>query len=104
MSVDPVLDQKEIAPFLLMPLVENAFKHGLLTDKNLPIKISIASVKSDLKMSIQNAIAQHDKDAVGGIGIENLRKRLQLIYGDRHDFQTLTENNIFIAEFTIRDA
>jgi LytS/YehU family sensor histidine kinase len=103
-SVHPETIHKEIAPFLLMPLVENAFKHGLVTDENHPVEITITPFKNGLRMKIKNAIAQRKKDTVGGIGVENLKKRLQLIYGERHEFETHIKNNSYTTTLTITNA
>jgi LytS/YehU family sensor histidine kinase len=79
--IDPKTANKEVIPFLLLPLVENAFKHGSVNDVATPLKISIKATSDHvLKISVNNAIANREKDAVGGIGLENLKKRLDLMY------------------------
>jgi two-component system LytT family sensor kinase len=79
--IDPKTANKEVIPFLLLPLVENAFKHGSVNDVATPLKISIKMTSDQLlKISVNNAIAHREKDAIGGIGLENLKKRLDLMY------------------------
>jgi LytS/YehU family sensor histidine kinase len=71
-----------IAPMLLLPFVENSFKHGAsgLRDKAW-IKIHLVLDSENLKFSVDNNIAENkDKNSTGGIGLENVRKRLDLTY------------------------
>ncbi len=103
-TVDPQIAEKKIAPFLLMPLVENAFKHGVVIDPANPIKIEVKQTTDGLQMSVINAIANREKDSVGGIGIENLRKRLDLIYTDQHEYKQEIINGIFTTTITIKNA
>lgn len=77
-----------IAPLLLLPLVENAFKHGaskVTTKTTLHIRVEIN--ENDLKFFIENEkpiAATIAKNAKGGIGISNLRQRLELLYPQKH--------------------
>jgi len=73
----------EVAPMLLIPLVENAFKHGGFHDGLMTIQIHIKSNKEELYFFIENTIRQAENENSGkGIGLENLRKRLDLVYGE----------------------
>ncbi|MBX0291282.1 sensor histidine kinase [Hymenobacter sp. HSC-4F20] len=85
-----------IAPLLLLPLVENAFKHGDLTARPLAVHISL-SLASDglLRFSVLNHVAPADAERElprqpGGVGLVNLRRRLELLYPGRYvlDVQT----------------
>lgn len=80
----------EIEPMLLIPLVENAFKHGMGFIQDAVIKIDItASRESGLTFCVENlfnASIQSASDRLPGIGLANLRKRLELIYPGRHAF------------------
>ncbi|MGN7887613.1 sensor histidine kinase [Dyadobacter sp. 22481] len=86
-------DGKEIAPLLLLPLLENAFKHGVSrkSDKGwLHGKIHVGP--SALEVTIENsksntAWSAAAKDGKGGIGLVNLRKRLELLYPSRHSLR-----------------
>lgn len=100
-TIDPQVHHEKIAPFLLMPLIENSFKHGVVTDASRPISISITAVDRGIAMKVSNAIAQREKDPVGGIGVENLRKRLQLIYADQHHFEQHSKDEYFTTTITI---
>lgn len=70
----------KIAPMLLITFVENAFKHG---DWAAPINFNL-NVENGIEFTTENKIGQANKDDSSGIGFENISKRLDLIYPDRH--------------------
>src|SRR5690606_37474719 len=74
-----------VAPFLVLPVLENAIKHGLNnTDGNAYLHLSI-SIETYLDVKLINSTANHSKqNHKGGIGLQNLRKRLELLYPDKH--------------------
>ncbi|MCB9224352.1 MAG: histidine kinase [Crocinitomicaceae bacterium] len=77
----------QIAPMLLLPFIENSFKHSNFEDKvHGWIKISIQTEGDTLHMNITNSasLLGTKKDNTGGVGMENVKKRLQLIYPDKH--------------------
>ncbi|WP_299221933.1 histidine kinase [uncultured Aquimarina sp.] len=82
----------KIAPFILMPFVENAFKHGISNDKVSTIEISIISDKDILTMTVYNTKkinSTKNKDEETGVGLVNVQKRLELLYKDKYE---LTQN------------
>jgi sensor histidine kinase YesM len=79
-------DKIQVAPMLLIPFVENAFKHGGLQEGQMVIRINMEADQKELKFLIENTVppAENEKSE-NGIGMENLRKRLELIYkGNYH--------------------
>ena len=94
-------DQR-IEPLLFIPFVENAFKHGIYTDPNAPIHISVDVEENKVRFVCQNKISNHQKDSVSGIGLDNVNQRLELIYPDRHTCQVVSTNDIFTADLTIQ--
>ncbi|MFB6456807.1 sensor histidine kinase [Chitinophaga sp. Hz27] len=90
----------EIPPYILSPLVENALKHGVASTKN-PINIQLRASKTELIFRIENEIGTQKKDKLGGIGLDNLKKRLQIHYPQGYGLQVSNNNNTFIAELTI---
>lgn len=72
-----------IAPFLLIPFVENAVKHGNLKDPQRPLRIHLRKTPDQLEFVVENEKRLQEKDDLGGIGIPHLRKRLALIYGEQ---------------------
>lgn len=84
------LDQEiHVAPLLFIPLVENAFKHGLLTLSNESFAHFILAVQgNDLFFEAKNSIGTSPVSQAGtGIGLANLHKRLQMIYPGKHLFE-----------------
>lgn len=93
---------KTIAPMLLIPFVENAFKYGVSGRKKTNINIAINITDTRLEFSLNNEIVNEDeKKSSTGIGIKNVRKRLALIYPDRHDLSISIHNNQFEVILTI---
>jgi len=76
---------KRILPLLLIPIVENAFKHGMLKDAENPVIINIAIQSNELKLMVSNKKRTLTKHVVSGIGLENVKTRLQLAYPGKHD-------------------
>lgn len=78
----------KVPPLLFIPFVENAFKHSNLESSgNGFIDIQLKVNGKEVKFQVINTLPGHDftKDKVGGVGLENIRKRLDLLYpGDRH--------------------
>ncbi|NJB83738.1 sensor histidine kinase [Wenyingzhuangia aestuarii] len=90
--------QISIAPMLLIPFVENAIKHSnieRITDTF--IHIELTEIEDAILFSVRNSIASSaiSKDQVGGIGLENVKKRLSIIYPDQHTLAIHTEEGVF---------
>ena len=78
----------KIAPMILVPFVENAFKHGRSAEGTVDIAIRICVTASEIDFFISNKIfASGTKDFAHGIGIQNVKTRLQLIYGPKHHLE-----------------
>jgi two-component system, LytTR family, sensor kinase len=86
-SMEGNIEQARIAPLLLFPLLENACKHGVVDDPKRPVTVELRVAPNQIIFSIRNDKNQHFKDHTGGIGLENVRKRLALLYPDRHTIQ-----------------
>ena len=74
----------QIPPYLLIAFVENAFKHGILTHKDDPYKLSLSAENDHIRFISENMIGKKNKDHQKGIGLDNIRKRLDLLYPDKH--------------------
>lgn len=84
-----------ISPMLLVPFVENAFKHGDFSGKGFMLKISDENQK--LNFQLHNFKKQKSKDSVSGIGIGNVKKRLEILYPKRYKLdinETETEYSV----------
>ena len=103
-SADPVDELIEVAPMLLIPLVENAFKHGDLIDGYLKIETSIKLQDQKLDFTIRNSILPSEPDQEeAGIGLENFRKRLDLNYRGNYSLKNEIRDNWYSAQLQIPD-
>lgn len=105
-SVDFPSDGKgvQVAPLLFITLVENAFKHGTSPTEPSFIRIHLKVGEGQtVECRIENSyFPKKDSDRSGsGIGLENLRKRLLLLYPGRHTITTEREGDRFVAELRI---
>ena len=95
-------EKQEIAPMLLIPFVENAFKHGNLIDGKLKISINIINEDNKLDFEVENtAMNNEERIKNSGIGLENISKRLKLYYHDQFELKTEHKNNVFYAKLII---
>lgn len=93
-TIDVYIDEAEvagqIAPMLLIPFVENAFKHGISYKEPSYIRISMQILNDQIEFDVANSKhertgAEKPSDETGGIGIENTKQRLQLLYGEKQE-------------------
>ncbi|ASZ12482.1 histidine kinase [Chitinophaga pendula] len=96
-------DYMEVPPYILSPLVENALKHGILSAE-ASINMWLDTDGEQLRFRVDNEMGVQKKDKLGGIGLDNLKKRLEIYYPGCHQLQLKTEHNRFIAELSIKIA
>ena len=89
--------EKSIEPMLLIPFVENAFKHGTGDIANPAITISLIADGRwlDFRVSNQFNPNEHTKDNHHGIGLNNIKRRLQLLYPNKHSLTIQQLNNTY---------
>lgn len=94
----------EVAPLLFITLVENAFKHGVSPDQDSFIVIEISCEEEYVRCHIRNSNhPKTDADRSGsGIGLGNLKKRLELIYHDKYELKSVTEDNVYDSTLRIK--
>ena len=86
-DVELMEDWYVIEPMLLIPFVENAFKHGTGMIENPVIDISLKAENNNLLFTVKNKYIEADeaKDKVSGIGMSNVKRRLELLYEKKHN-------------------
>jgi LytS/YehU family sensor histidine kinase len=89
---------QKITPLVLISFVENAFKHGLVTDKEIPISIFLIIEPGKLFFSTINKKSNLNKDDTGGIGLQNVRRRLDLLYKNKYELHIQDKNDIYTCE------
>jgi two-component system, LytTR family, sensor kinase len=96
------ISQYSIAPLLLIPFVENMFKHGVLNQIEKPLIIKIDINNGTLYLATSNFINTLHKDEASGIGLDNVKKRLALLYPDKHTLKIETKENIYTTNLQIK--
>lgn len=100
-SVSGETKGKQIAPLIFIPFIENAFKYGVSTQNASEINISIDIQKNELKLKVNNTKVKEAASHTG-LGIENTKKRLQLIYPGKHSLQLENNKDNFVVTLSIR--
>ncbi len=99
---DPGLDGQQVYPLLFLPLVENAFKY-VGGEYHIAIRASLNS--GNIEFQVTNDVPAHIPESARtdkGIGLENLRRRLELVYPGRHAFTAERKENVFSAALTLQ--
>jgi len=95
-------EESSIAPLLFITLLENALKHGVESIANQAyVKMHLESKNGKVFFSIENNFEPSEISDQKGIGLENLRRRLNLIYPKKHEFIIKEHDGIFSAELTL---
>lgn len=97
--------EQTIAPMLLIPFVENAFKHGNKTAGPPGIIITLSVFPGEISFTVTNALrtgAQVSKDPATGIGLTNVRRRLNLLYPGRHRLEISKDNDQYRVFLNIK--
>ncbi len=92
------IQDQVITPLVLISFVENAFKHGLATDEANPITIVLKTDPGKLFFKVSNKKSSQNKDETGGIGLHNVKRRLDLIYKDQYCLHIDDRNDIYNCE------
>ncbi len=94
----------EIAPLLFISLIENAFKHGVSSSRDSMIDIHLEQKGHDIVFTCDNTnYPKDDADRSGsGIGLENTRRRLELMYHDAYEWEQTLNEEIYHVKITIK--
>ncbi len=95
-----VLNQ-QIAPLLLIAFIENAFKHGVANNPLTPIRLLIDVDEAHLHFYMQNKKHMNNRDAVGGIGLNNVQRRLNLLYPGKYNLDVKDEMDTYTVELSL---
>lgn len=106
-TLDVYIDNEnyEISPLLLIPFIENAFKYGISISKKSEIKITIKCVDGELQLHVSNPVIlsneNYGKERSSGIGLENVRKRLNILYPSKHFLEIRNDGKNFIVNLSL---
>jgi len=95
------LKDASIPILTFVTLVENTFKHGVLNDEENPVMIKLEVTKSKVYFMVSNKKKKELIETSHGIGLNNLRQRLQLMFGEKQSFIVKEDENNYLNEITI---
>jgi two-component system LytT family sensor kinase len=101
LTLNGEIDAQHVVPLILISFVENAFKHGVANDPTDPIRINIIANQKILHFSITNKKSKTNKDAMGGVGLNNVERRLQLLYPDRYKLNIVNSATHYTSELML---
>ncbi len=105
-DIEQQVSTVQIAPMLLIPFVENAFKHGISFQERSFIRVSLSvknkTLEFDVNNSKHNRLATDPEKDKSGIGLTNVKQRLQLLYPGRHEVIIRETGKEFFVHLTIR--
>ncbi|MES2807162.1 MAG: histidine kinase [Bacteroidota bacterium] len=100
-KIDGEVTDQKIVPLLLIAFIENAFKHGVGNDTQSPIIMVISIDKEHLQFYIENKKYANNRDAVGGIGLMNVKRRLDLLYPGKYNLEIRDEIDTYTCELSL---
>ena len=104
LTISGEVEGRTIAPMLLIPFVENAFKHGSKNVASPGIRINLSLSPKQILFEVGNSIRKNitaGKDQVGGIGLNNIRRRLNLLYPGKHQLTISPENEQYNVQLIL---
>jgi len=95
--IDTIDNNKQIAPMLFIPFLENSFKHGTQIDGVLTVDVKLTSKENWLYFEVRNS-AKRNTESKDGIGLINSKKRMEILYPNKHELEiNQTETHFFIS-------
>ncbi len=102
LAVHGVPNGLKIAPMLLIPFVENAFKHGELQQKDAYIKIQLNIGPAEIDFLVENLLRKKKEMTTSGIGLDNLKKRLALIYPGKYKLTSTRSAKTYVCNLKLQ--
>ena len=102
-NIKGVISTQKISPLLFISYIENAFKYGTDFNGNTEIEIDISVKDNELQFKCVNIIGNRSKDEESsGIGMQNTKNRLKLLYPDKHWLTTIENDNKFMVDLKLK--
>lgn len=94
---------KKLAPLVLIPFIENAFKHGVNSEEDSVIDIKIKVSQTALNLNVRNKCVSSNNNTLNksGLGIENTKQRLNLLYPENHSLEISEKDNYYTVNLTL---
>lgn len=100
-EVNGLISSQRIVPLLLISFIENAFKHGVANDPLSPISIVMDVEPEHLLFRMENKKHQFNKDATSGIGLNNVKRRLDLLYPGKYKLKIDDGADVYTSELSL---
>ncbi|MGY3215320.1 sensor histidine kinase [Mucilaginibacter sp. HD30] len=100
-KIEGEVGDQRIVPLLLIAFIENAFKHGVANDAATAIQLLIRIDATSLYFFIRNKKHANNRDAVGGIGLSNVKRRLDLLYPRKYSLEIRDEIDTYTCELSL---
>jgi two-component sensor histidine kinase len=100
-KIEGNLNKNTIAPLIFLPFIENAFKHGISTEKNTSIQIHLTVAGDILYMVVKNKKINNPKIESSGFGLKNVIKRLDLLYANKYDLQIIDHETTYTVNLKL---
>ncbi len=92
----------QIAPLLLIIVLENAFKHGVEPSQSgCHVALKLTVENGWLHMQCSNSVPDNIRQTAAGVGLENLRRRLSLLYAGKHRFSSIGQAGVWCVDLTL---
>src|SRR5690348_4760147 len=95
------IDGQALPPFLFIPFVENAIKHGATTVGHSYLTLYFKVDKGRLQFSSENSKPAVKQNSIGGLGLGNIRRRLELLYPDDHTLEIKDDTDKYIVNLSL---
>jgi len=90
-------------PLLFIILLENAFKHGVETlRENAYVHVNMISTDNEIQFNVENNFDPGQQDDQDGIGLKNLKRRLELVYPNSHDLSSSKVKDEYRSQLNIK--
>jgi len=103
MELNGNADNTSIPPYFLIPFIENAFKHGDFTDNRIPLLIRLTITDNGWEFETRNKISHKNKDAMGGVGLDNIRRRLEILYPGQYKMDINDGDGLFSLRLSLNN-
>lgn len=94
-------NRNKIVPLIFLPFVENVFKHGISSEQKSVVKIKLSISNDEFFLMVQNTKVKTSVKEYSGFGIDNVKKRLNLLYPNKHELEIRDEGTSYIVNLKL---
>ena len=100
-EVNGLVGNQQIVPLMLISFIENAFKHGVTNNPDTPIFIRMDIMPNQLHFKVVNKKHTFNKDDLGGIGLNNVKRRLDILYPGKYELNINNSADVYSCELSL---